>query len=353
MAEPHGLNSSATGAGAVTLVGSDEIGRRDGYLKELSRAILRFSHGDRRAVCLRRTKLKLVIDRVGKLYRGKVWALRNFSLELRPGVLGLLGPNGAGKTTLMNIIATITSATEGAVTWNDADLRRQPDAVRAVLGYLPQDFGVYPNLNAVEFLEYFAAVKGLDGASARRRIDELLNLVNLADVRKRPLGGYSGGMRQRIGIAQALLNDPQLLIVDEPTAGLDPEERMRFRNLLADLSGDRIVILSTHIVSDVEAAATGIALISGGTLVMHAAPEDLLRQAEGKVWEWVIPSAELHAARQRYLISGTVRRGDGAHVRLLAESAPAGAVPVVATLEDAYLHCLSTHRANHAEVHAG
>jgi ABC-2 type transport system ATP-binding protein len=297
--------------------------------------------------------LQLIIDKVGKRYRGNTWALRNFSLELRPGVLGLLGPNGAGKTTLMNIIATITRATEGTVTWNGADLQRDPDAVRAVLGYLPQDFGVYPNLNAVEFLEYFAAVKGLDASSARRRIDELLLLVNLADVRKRPLGGFSGGMRQRIGIAQALLNDPQLLIVDEPTAGLDPEERVRFRNLLSDLSGDRIVILSTHIVSDVEATATDIALISGGTLVAHAPPEDLLRTAEGRVWEWVIPSAELSLAKQTYLISGTVRRADGVHVRLLAEDPPAGAMPVAATLEDAYLHCLSAHRAHVAEAMAG
>ena len=296
--------------------------------------------------------MELVIDKAGKLYRGNLWALRDFSLTLRPGVLGLLGPNGAGKTTLMNIIATITRATEGTVTWNGADLKREPDAVRAVLGYLPQDFGVYPNLNAVEFLEYFAAVKGLDAAAARRRIDELLQLVNLADVRKRPLGGYSGGMRQRIGIAQALLNDPRLLIVDEPTAGLDPEERVRFRNLLSDLSGDRIVILSTHIVSDVEATATDIALISGGRLVAHAPPEELLRAAEGNVWEWVIPSAELSAAKQAYLISGTVRRADGVHVRLLAERAPAGAVPVTATLEDAYLHCLTTHRTHLAEAGA-
>jgi ABC-type multidrug transport system ATPase subunit len=297
--------------------------------------------------------LQIIIDKAGKRYPGKLakaWALRNFSLELRPGVLGLLGPNGAGKTTLMNIIATITHATEGSVTWNGADLERDPDAVRAVLGYLPQDFGVYPNLNAIEFLEYFAAVKGLDAAAARRRIDELLQLVNLTDACKRPLGGYSGGMRQRVGIAQALLNDPQLLIVDEPTAGLDPEERVRFRNLLSDLSGDRIVILSTHIVSDVEATATDIALISSGTLVAHAPPEDLLRAAEGCVWEWVIPSADLGAARQRYLISGTVRRPDGVHVRLLAESGPRGAVPVAATLEDAYLHCLSAHRAHLAEA---
>ena len=292
--------------------------------------------------------MKLSIERVSKQYRGKVWALRDFTLELRPGVLGLLGPNGAGKTTLMSILATITRATQGRVLWNDTDLAENPDAIRAVLGYLPQDFGVYPNLNAVEFLEYLAAVKGLDAAASRRRIDELLNLVNLADVRKRPLGGYSGGMKQRIGIAQALLNDPQLLIVDEPTAGLDPEERVRFRNLLSELSGERIIILSTHIVSDVEATATGIALISSGTLVAHATPEELLRQVEGKVWEQVVPSDQLTAAKQKYLISGTTRRSDGVHIRVLASAAPNGAQPLAPTLEDAYLYCLTAHRAGAA-----
>ena len=221
--------------------------------------------------------------------------------------------------------------------------------LRATLGYLPQDFGVYPNLNAVEFLEYLAAVKGLDAAAARRRIDELLNLVNLTDARKRALGGYSGGMKQRVGIAQALLNDPQLLIVDEPTAGLDPEERVRFRNLLSELSGERIVILSTHIVSDVEATATDIALISQGTLVAHASPEELLTRVEGRVWEWVLPSAELNAARQRYLISNTARRGDGVHARVLADDPPRGAQPVTPNLEDAYLFSLSQHRAAPAE----
>ena len=289
--------------------------------------------------------MKLVIDKVSKRYGANVWALRGFSLELAPGVLGLLGPNGAGKTTLMSILATITRTTEGQVTWNGSNVADDPDALRAVLGYLPQDFGVYPNLNAVEFLEYLAAVKGLNAASAKRRIDELLNLVNLADVRKRPLGGYSGGMKQRVGIAQALLNDPQLLIVDEPTAGLDPEERVRFRNLLSDLSGERIVILSTHIVSDVEAMATDIALISQGVLVAHAAPEELLRQVEGKVWEWVVPSVELNAAKQRYLISSTMRRSDGVHVRVLGAQGPAGAQPAAPNLEDAYLYCLSNHRA--------
>src|SRR5262252_6012084 len=289
--------------------------------------------------------LRLTIQGVSKQYRGGVQALRDFTLDLQPGVLGLLGPNGAGKTRLMSILATITRATEGSVKWNDTDIARDPDALRAVLGYLPQDFGVYPNLNAVEFLEYLAAVKGLNATAAKRRIDELLDLVNLSDVRKRPLGGYSGGMKQRIGIAQALLNDPQLLIVDEPTAGLDPEERVRFRNLLSELSGERIIILSTHIVSDVEATATDIALISQGTLVAHASPEELLRQVEGKVWEWILPSAELNSARQRYLISNTARRSDGVHARVLGDAPPAGAEAVTPNLEDAYLYCLSQYRA--------
>ena len=292
--------------------------------------------------------LRLVIDNVGKRYRGDLWALRNFSLELAPGVLGLLGPNGAGKTTSMSILATITRATEGRVVWNGVDIASNPDMLRSVLGYLPQDFGVYPNLNAVEFLEYLAAVKGLDAATSRRRIDELLNLVNLNDVRKRPLGGFSGGMKQRVGIAQALLNDPQLLIVDEPTAGLDPEERVRFRNLLSDLSGERIVILSTHIVSDVEATATDIALISKGKLVAHATPEELLLGVEGKVWEWVVPSTELNTVKQRHLVSNTIRRSDGVHVRILGSEPRQGAQPVVPTLEDAYLFSLSTHRAGAA-----
>jgi ABC-type multidrug transport system ATPase subunit len=277
---------------------------------------------------------------------GHVEVLHGVSLSVPGGTMvAIVGPNGAGKTTLMSILATITRPTSGTIRWNGTDLASDPNAIRSVLGYLPQDFGVYPNLNAVEFLEYLAAVKGLDSAAARRRIDELLNLVNLTDVRKRPLGGYSGGMRQRIGIAQALLNDPKLLIVDEPTAGLDPEERVRFRNLLSDLSGDRVVILSTHIVSDVEATATDIALISQGKLVAHAAPEDLLRAVEGKVWEWIVPSSELTAARQEYLISNTTRRSDGVHVRLLALQPPPGTMPVAPTLEDAYLFCLSQHRA--------
>jgi len=292
--------------------------------------------------------MKLVIDGVSKRYKGNVWGLRDFSLELEPGVLALVGPNGAGKSTLMRILATITQATEGSVTWTGAngrapvDIARSPDELRAVLGYLPQDFGVYPNLNATEFLEYMAALKGLDARAAKVRIGELLQVVNLFDVRKRPLGGYSGGMKQRVGIAQALLNDPQLLIVDEPTAGLDPEERVRFRNLLSDLAGERIVLLSTHIVSDAEATATEIALINAGRLLRHGAPEDLLQAVEGLVWQWVIPSGELSAAKQQYLISSTARRSDGVHLRVVGSTPPspeAQAVPP--TLEDAYLHFIA------------
>ena len=282
--------------------------------------------------------MQLTIEHAGKSYRGGVRALDDFSLQIGPGVLGLLGPNGAGKSTLMRILATITRPTSGRIRWNETDIVRSPDAVRNVLGYLPQDFGVYPNLNALEFLRYIAAAKGVEARAASRRIDELLQLVNLSDARERPLGGFSGGMKQRVGIAQALLNDPELLIVDEPTAGLDPEERVRFRNLLSELSGERIVILSTHIVSDVEATATHIALIAGGRLVASAAPEDLLRGAESRVWEWVVPSAELPAVKQRHRISGTLRRSDGVRVRAVADERPApSAQAVTPTLEDAYM----------------
>jgi ABC-type multidrug transport system ATPase subunit len=243
----------------------------------------------------------------------------------------------------MNILATITKPTEGTVKWNGIDTAARPDELRQVLGYLPQDFGVYPNLTAVEFLRYMAAIKGLDSKIARRRIDELLALVNLTHVRRRPLGSYSGGMKQRVGIAQALLNDPQLLIVDEPTVGLDPEGRIQFRNLLSDLSGERIIILSTHIVSDVEATATEIVLINRGRLVRHAVPEELLRMVSGKVWEYVVNSEDLVTFRQHHLVSTTTRRSDGVHVRVVANVAPSDKARSVApSLEDAYLYCISS-----------
>jgi len=296
--------------------------------------------------------LRLLIENVSKRYKAsEPYALRDLSLEIGPGILGLLGPNGAGKSTLMRIIATITKPTHGTVLWNGVDINKRPDEIRAVLGYLPQDFGVYPNLNADEFLRYMAAIKGVDPDVAKERIDDLLAFVNLIEARKRPLGDYSGGMKQRIGIAQALLNDPRVLIVDEPTVGLDTEGRVRFRHLLAELAGDRVVILSTHIVSDVEAAANDIAIINRGRLLVRSSPEELLKSVEGKVWDWVIPSAELPAAKQRHLISSIVRREDGLHTRVVAEKSPAGeARPASSpTLEEAYLYCISSHRGAVAE----
>jgi ABC-type multidrug transport system ATPase subunit len=194
----------------------------------------------------------------------------------------------------------------------------------------------------MEFLEYMAAIKGMDAKTAKRRIEELLVVVNLVHAARRPLGGYSGGMKQRIGIAQALLNDPQLLIVDEPTVGLDPEERVRFRNLLSDLAGERIIILSTHIVSDVEATATEIVVINKGCKIQHAAPEKLLQLLDGKVWQWVVPSEALTALKQSHLVSGTIRRENGIQVRVVSEACPSSeAQPVSPSLEDVYLHLVS------------
>lgn len=299
----------------------------------------------------------LVIDSVDKIYPGGVRALSGFSLQQGPGVLGLLGPNGAGKSTLMRILATVTRPTAGRVLWQGEDVVRYPRELRRVLGYLPQDFGVYPNLSAREFLAYLAAVKGLPARRTRSRVDELLELVNLTAAGRRPLGSFSGGMRQRVGIAQALLNDPQLLIVDEPTVGLDPEERMRFRGLLSDLAGERVVILSTHIVSDVEAVATEIAIIDQGRMLAQGTPEELLRAVEGRVWEWTVASAEVDVARRHLVISGTARRGAGVVLRVVGESPPSGAAgaagagesggaaqPVPPSLEDAYLYAIAAAR---------
>ena len=292
------------------------------------------------------TSNSLVIEtlNLSKAYNG-VQALNDFTLKLTPGILGLLGPNGAGKSTLMRMLATITKPTKGTILWNGQDAVKDPEAIRSVLGYLPQDFGVYPNLTAQEFLEYMAAIKGMSGKKARQKISDLLDLVNLREAARRPLGGYSGGMRQRVGIAQALLNDPQLLIVDEPTVGLDPEERVRFRNLLSDLAGERIIILSTHIVSDVEATATDIAIIHKGQLKARALPEQLLKQMEGSVWEWMASSQELPALKKQFLVSGTIRRLDGVEVRAVSETRPCpDAQRVTPNLEDFYLSTVAQHQ---------
>jgi len=215
----------------------------------------------------------LILENVSERYRAGNYGVRDVSLELTGGVLGLLGPNGAGKTTLMQMIATITRPTAGRILWRGDDLAKNPDALRARLGYLPQDFGVYDNLTPEEFLGYIAALKGVRD---RARIAAMLEAVNLHTVARRPVGGFSGGMKQRLGIAQALINEPDLVIVDEPTAGLDPEERVRFRNVLAEVGVGKLVILSTHIVSDVESVATRIAIMRGGAVVALATPEELL-----------------------------------------------------------------------------
>ena len=214
----------------------------------------------------------LTLESVSKKFKGGNYGVRDVSMSVSGGVLGLLGPNGAGKTTLMQMIATITRPTAGRILFRGEDLAKNPNALRRTLGFLPQDFGVYDNLTALELLGYVAALKGVRD---RARIMEMLELVNLHHVARRVVGGFSGGMRQRLGIAQALLNDPDLLIVDEPTAGLDPEERVRFRNVLSEIGFTKLVILSTHIVSDVESIATQIAIMRDGQLVTLAAPEEL------------------------------------------------------------------------------
>jgi ABC-type multidrug transport system ATPase subunit len=275
---------------------------------------------------------------IAKVYQGGVRGVDGVTLRLGPGLLGLLGPNGAGKSSLMRVAATVTRPTSGQVLFEGADAVAHPDPLRRNLGYLPQDSRVYPHLSTREFLSYLAAVKGMPARTARARIGELLDLLDLSGAGKRPLGKYSGGMLRRVGIAQALLADPQVLIVDEPTAGLDPEQRVVFRNLLADLAADRVVLLSTHIVSDVESVAADIAIMAGSRLVLRGSPEDLLRHARGRVWEVTVPPRELPQLRDRYPVSKMVRTASGVQVRLLAPAAPtADAAPVMPDLEDAYL----------------
>lgn len=282
----------------------------------------------------------LEIRNVTKRFPSGVVAVRDFSLSMQHGVLGLLGPNGAGKTTLMQMVATITQPSSGRIYFRSEDVNRSPDAIRSRLGYLPQDFGVYENLTALEFLTYIAALKGVH---SRRKIMEMLELVNLHSDANRLAGTFSGGMRQRLGIAQALVNEPEIVIVDEPTAGLDPEERVRFRNILSDIGVGKLVILSTHIVSDVEAVATHIAVMNRGQLVASATPEELLRSAQGSVWEAIVPSGEFDAVRAQFKTSRAVRRPDGVHVRVVHPGRPvAGASPVEPDLEEAFIFAVNS-----------
>jgi len=281
----------------------------------------------------------LRIESVSKRFRSGNYGVREVSFDVKGGVLGLLGPNGAGKTTLMQMIATVTKPTVGRIFFRDTDAIAKPDDLRRRLGYLPQDFGVYDNLTAFEFLNYFAALKGVRG---RAKVQEMLEMVNLHSVANRVVGGFSGGMKQRLGIAQALINDPDLVIVDEPTAGLDPEERVRFRNVLADVGLGKLVILSTHIVSDVESVATHIAIMNAGSIIACATPEELMRGAEGSVWELVVPSERFDELRRTAHVSSAVRKSDGVHVRIVSSDEPRGASSAEPTLEDAFLYTMST-----------
>jgi ABC-type multidrug transport system ATPase subunit len=260
-------------------------------------------------------------------------------MDITSGVLGLLGSNGAGKSTLMKIIASIIKPDSGEVILNGSNVIKNPQKMRNILGYLPQNFGIYQNLNAVEFLQYIGSLKGIDTVKCKRRIYELLQLVNLYEVCKRPLGSYSGGMKQRIGIAQALLNDPQILILDEPTVGLDPEERINFRNMVANLSKGRIIILSTHIVSDLESIATKIAILKKGSLINYSSPEKLLMDMKGKVWECTMSSEDYNKVKDELLVSDFFHSTDGIHIRVISNNRPKGnSIQVIPKLEDAYLY---------------
>ncbi len=280
----------------------------------------------------------LHIEGVSKRFRGGNFGVRDLSLAATSGVIGLLGPNGAGKTTLMQMIATITRPTSGRILFRGTDIAKQPNNLRRKLGYLPQDFGVYDTLTALEFLTYFAALKGVYG---KKRVVEMLETVNLHSVADRQVGGFSGGMKQRLGIAQALINDPELVIVDEPTAGLDPEERVRFRNVLSEIGFGRLVILSTHIVSDIESIATEIAVMRGGALLMMAAPETVLRAARDHVWQAVVPSEEFDRLRTTVKISSAVRKPDGVHIRLVGPEPVIAATAAEPELEDAFLYLMN------------
>jgi ABC-type multidrug transport system ATPase subunit len=285
--------------------------------------------------------MEIQITDVVKNY-GKVRALDHISLHIGSGMFGLLGPNGAGKTTLMKIITTLLRPTEGQVVVNNHNVEREPHTVRQNLGYLPQDFGFYKSLNAYQLLDYIGVMKNMPRAARKQQVETVLHQVNLTHDAKRRIGGYSGGMKQRLGIAQALLGAPELLVVDEPTAGLDPEERIRFRNLLARLSGQRTVILSTHIVADIEASSAHVAVLNRGAVVFNGTPADLIKLAQGKVWEVEVTPAEYEQVeRQATVISSRALNGS-MQLRVVAGENPLGRGQAVQpALEDGYVAVMS------------
>ena len=282
--------------------------------------------------------MKLSFEHISKLY-GDTAALQQIDLTLRSGVYGLLGPNGAGKTTLMRIMTDLLAPSTGRVLLDGQDIAVMGAAFRKKLGYLPQDFGVYPNFTAEQFLLYIARLKGLSKFEAKRQTDGLLHMVGLEDKKQKKLKGFSGGQRQRVGIAQALLGDPEILVLDEPTAGLDPEERIRFRGIISDLSQQKLVLLSTHIVSDLEAVANEIILLRKGVVLEMQKPASLLEQLNGQVWLVTVPAADEAALTKQYTCSNVMHTDGKSVIRLLSKSAPRpDAVPTAPNMEDLYLY---------------
>ena len=300
----------------------------------------------------------LFIDRLSHVYPNGTRALDDVTLTVPRGMFGLLGPNGAGKSTLMRAIATLQIPTSGSITLETdgrrIDALREPQALRAQLGYLPQDFGVYPRVSALEMLDHLAVLKGLGERRARKDVVEgLLAQVNLWDVRKKALAGFSGGMRQRFGIAQALIGNPKLIIVDEPTAGLDPEERNRFNNLLAEIGQNVVVILSTHIVDDVTDLCARMAIIAGGRIVREGVPHELIADLAGRVWRRTVERADLDAFRAEHEVISTRLSEGRTMVHVVADSAPgAGFECVDGTLEDVYFATLTEQRRRAAPLTA-
>ncbi len=288
----------------------------------------------------------LSIKGLAHVYPNGTRALDGVDLEIGRGMFGLLGPNGAGKSTLMRTIATLQTPTSGEIRFGDIDVIAEPEKLRRTLGYLPQDFGVYPRVSALDLLDHMAVLKGIAHKAERKdTVETLLQQVNLWDVRKKAVAGYSGGMRQRFGIAQALIGRPGLIIVDEPTAGLDPEERNLFLNLLAEIGENVVVILSTHIVDDVADLCPRMAVLAGGRILQEGAPAELIGALAGRVWKKVIDRAELDEARSRHQVISTRLTGGHTVIHVLADTAPgAGFEPVQGGLEDVYFSTLAASR---------
>lgn len=286
--------------------------------------------------------MELCIDRVTKNFGNKI-ACDRISLTLHKGVYGLLGANGAGKTTLMRMMCGVLRPTSGTITYDGMDVNEE--GYRDVLGYLPQDFGYYPDFTAMNFLLYLAALKGIPKVRAKERAKELLELVSLTNEAKKKIKTFSGGMKQRLGIAQAMLNNPEILILDEPTAGLDPKERIRFRNLISRMGADRIVLLSTHIVSDVESIADEILVMKSGQLIHNGSLNEIIQVIRGKVWECIVEEREADRLYESYPIINTRNEEGKLLLRLAAEEKPSeNAVSVEATLEDLYLYYFSEEK---------